>query len=57
MQRLFGMDKDHYRKPQPIKMQSCGAQPQPIHLGKAPCTHRIGNIEEEGAGRLYEPDG
>ena len=28
---LFAADGDHYRKPQPIKMQSCGVQFQRIH--------------------------
>lgn len=29
---LFGTDKDLYRKPQRIKLQSCGTQFQCIHL-------------------------
>jgi hypothetical protein len=31
---LFATDGDHYRKSQPIKMQSCDAQCQRIHLYK-----------------------
>lgn len=31
---LFGIEKDHYRKPEPIKMPNCGTESQWMHLWK-----------------------
>lgn len=55
---LFATDRHHCRKPQPIKMQNCTAQPQWIHckttasnslLLPPPHIHlRLGNISKEG---------
>jgi hypothetical protein len=44
---LFAAERDHYRKPQPIKMQSHGDHFQLIHL--QPLHLRSGIILDKGA--------
>lgn len=50
---LFATEGGHYRKPQPIETQSCGAQSQWIHLRNtsAPKTGRFWKREQQGCKR------
>ena len=41
-------DGDHYRKPQPIKMQSCGAQSQGPHLQNTTAPNTQGTLQKRG---------
>lgn len=47
---------DHYRKPQPIKMQNRGAKSQWLHLQNTPGTSGSGDTAEEEVERLREPE-
>lgn len=38
--------QDHYRKPQPIQMQSCGAQSQLKHLQNTPAPKAQGTLKK-----------
>jgi hypothetical protein len=49
---LFTSGKNHYRNLQPIKMESCGAQSQRIHLQYNSSIYGLGIIAEDGQIRL-----
>lgn len=52
---FFAIDRDHYRRLQTIKTQTCGAQSQWIHLQSSFHTQGSGNTRENGAKKLQEP--